>query len=87
MKRDNEPDLATQLLLADIDEVLSNHRATKPMVLTAADRLMVSVLSEAAGEVGTADALRLADSILEATRRHIRQRILHPDGATAIGRA
>lgn len=69
-------DLRLQLLMADVDEVLTNHHATKPDVLAVADRLLVSLAGEFREEIGRDGALRLADQLADTVRQHLRQRIL-----------
>ncbi len=74
-------DLRMQLLMADVDELLTAHRATKPDVLAVADRLLVSVAGEFSQEIGRDGALRLADELADTVRQHLRQRILaEPQG-------
>ena len=71
-------DLALTLLLADIDQVLTAHKADTAQVVAAGQQLILSAFGQIVDECPAADHAALADSLAEALRRRLQERIATP---------
>lgn len=71
-------DLQLTLLMADIDEVLSQHKASVEDVMTAGLQLIYSGFGQVADENPTADLEELARMIANTLHLQLRQRISSP---------
>jgi len=68
-------DLSLTLLLADIDQVLAAHHADTAQVVAAGQQLILSAFGQIVDECPAADHARLANSLAEALRRRLQERI------------
>ena len=74
---DDKNTLPTQLMMLDIDEVLTRHGATTTDVLAAAQQMAVSAIGDLTNRgVPPAKAHPLADAVTEHIRKELHVRIL-----------
>lgn len=73
---DDKNTLPTQLMMLDIDEVLTRHGATTEQLLTAAQAIATAAIGDLINRGTDPDALHpLADAIAEQIRTALHQRI------------
>ena len=73
---DDKKTLPTQLMMLDIDEVLTRHGATTEQLLTAAQAIATAAIGDLANKGNLPDTLhRAADAIAEQIRAALHKRI------------
>jgi len=80
-------DDALTLLMADIDKALIANHATKPMLIGAANQMLVSVMAEIAEEKPDTDIMTLLESTFDAIREHVRHRVFYGARPSEMGEA
>lgn len=68
-------DLSLTLLLADIDEVLTAHKADTAQVVAAGQQLIYTAFGQIVDDCPAADHAALADTLAEALHRRLQERI------------